>query len=188
MIDYSEEIKSRVDLLGLIKFYGFAPVHNRIPCPFHNGEDRNLSIKNNSYKCFVCGEHGDAISFVQKYFNLDFLSAISKINDDMGLGLPIGKAFSPREKTEAERKSEERRKQIAKRKERHEALQKAYENALDEWVKLDMVKRNCAPKSPDDGFSVTYVYALKHIDYAAYQLAEAENALYQFEQEKSNPL
>lgn len=184
MIDYAEEIKSRVDLTDLIRFYGFEPVHNRIPCPFHNGKNRNLGIKNNSYKCFVCGEHGDAISFVQNYFNLDFLSAISKINDDMMLGLPIGKTLSPREKTEAERKSEERRKQIAKRKERHEALQKAYENALDEWVKLDMVKRNCAPKSPKDGFSDAYVYALKNIDCAAHKLDEAEIALYRFEQEK----
>lgn len=184
MIDYAEEIKSQVDLLDLIKFYGFAPVHNRIPCPFHNGEDRNFSVKNNSYKCFVCGEHGDAISFVQKYFNLDFLSAISKINDDMRLGLPIGKTLSPREKTEAERKSEERRKQIAKQKERHEALQKAYDDALDEWIKLDMVKQNCAPKSPSDDLSAAYVYALKHIDYAAYKLDEAENALYQFKHEQ----
>lgn len=184
MIDYAEEIKSQVDLLDLIKFYGFTPVHNRIPCPFHNGEDRNFSVKNNSYKCFVCGEHGDAISFVQKYFNLDFLSAISKINDDMRLGLPIGKTLSPREKTEAERKSEERRKQIAKRKERHEALQKAYDDALDEWIKLDMIKQNCAPKSPSDDLSAAYVYALKHIDYAAYKLDEAENALYQFKHEQ----
>lgn len=184
MIDYAEEIKSRVDLIDLIRFYGFTPVHNRISCPFHNGKDRNLSIKNNSYKCFVCGEHGDAISFVQNYFNLNFLSAMSKINDDMMLGLPIGKTLSPREQTETERKSEERRKKIAERKERHEALQKAYNNALDVWVKLDMVKRNCAPKSPDDGFSDAYVYALKHIDYAAYQLDEAKNALYQFEHEQ----
>lgn len=181
MIDYAEEIKSRVDLIDLIKFYGFAPVHNRIPCPFHNGKDRNLSIKNNTYKCFVCGERGDAISFVQKHFNLDFLSAMSKINDDMRLGLPIGKTLPPREQAKAEWKSEERRMKIAERKERHEALQKAYCNALDVWVKLDMVKRNCAPESPDDGFSDAYVYALKHIDYAAYQLDEAENALYQFE-------
>lgn len=183
MIDYAEEIKGQVDLLELIKLYGFNPVRKRIPCPFHNGENRNLSIKNNSYKCFVCGEHGDAISFVQKYFNLDFLSAISKINDDMMLGLPIGKTLSPREKTEAERKSEERRKKIAERKERHKALQKAYEDALDEWVKLDMVKRGCAPKSPKDGFSDAFVYALKNIDYAAYKLDEAEIALHRFEQE-----
>lgn len=180
MIDYAEEIKSRVDLLDLIKFYGFDPVRNRIPCPFHNGEDRNLSIKNNSYKCFVCGEHGDAISFVQKCFNLDFLSSVAKINDDMRLGLPIGKKVSLKEQTE----SEERRKKIAERKERHKDLQKAYANALDVWVKLDMVKRNCAPKSPDEGFSNAYVYALKHIDYAAYQLKEAESALYKFEHEQ----
>lgn len=184
MIDYAEEIKSRVDLADLIRFYGFEPVHNRIPCPFHNGKNRNLGIKNNSYKCFVCGEHGDAISFVQNYFNLDFLSAISKINDDMMLGLPIGKKLSPKEQAEAERKSEEHCKKIKERKERHKALQKVYDDALDEWIKLDMVKQNCAPKSPSDDLSAAYVYALKHIDYAAYKLDEAENALYQFKHEQ----
>ena len=184
MIDYAGEIKSQVDLLDLIRLYGFDPVHNRIACPFHNGKDRNLSIKNNLYKCFVCGEHGDAISFVQKYFNLDFLSAISKINDDMRLGLPIGETLSPRQKAEAEHKSEERRKKIAERKERHKDLQKAYDDALDEWIKMDIVKRECAPKTPEDGFSAAFDYALGNIDYAKYKLDEAQIALYRFEQEQ----
>ena len=37
----------------------------RGPCPIH-GSDKgstSFSVCNNRYRCFACGEHGDAISF-----------------------------------------------------------------------------------------------------------------------------
>ncbi len=39
-------------------------------CPFHDDHDPSLSIRDDKiWKCFVCNESGNAISFVQKYEN-----------------------------------------------------------------------------------------------------------------------
>jgi len=36
-------------------------------CPFHDDTNPSLSIKHTHYKCFACGESGDALRFVQRY-------------------------------------------------------------------------------------------------------------------------
>ena len=46
-------------------------------CPFHNEKTPSFSVDEGrqTYKCFGCGEGGDVISFVEKYYNLDFMEA-----------------------------------------------------------------------------------------------------------------
>ena len=52
-----------------------------IQCPFHNDKTPSLSVKffpdNNKekFKCFACGESGDAIDFIQKYKSMKFKEA-----------------------------------------------------------------------------------------------------------------
>lgn len=52
-----------------------------IKCPFHAEKTPSLSIKffpdknKEKYKCFGCGESGDAIDFIIKYKNLDYIQA-----------------------------------------------------------------------------------------------------------------
>lgn len=52
-----------------------------IECPFHKEKSPSLSIKFNSntnkyfFKCFGCGECGDAIDFIEKYKNLNYIEA-----------------------------------------------------------------------------------------------------------------
>lgn len=48
-------------------------------CPFHDEKTPSFVVKQNAtenfYKCFGCGAGGDAITFVQKYKNLNFVDA-----------------------------------------------------------------------------------------------------------------
>ena len=106
-----------------------------------------------------------------------------KLIVDFQLGLPIGKPLSHQDQIEAQRKAAERKKQIAERQKRAESLRKAYDDALTEWIRLDTIKRECAPESPETPFSAAFAYALRNIDGAAYRLAEAEVNLYRFRQE-----
>ncbi len=52
-----------------------------IKCPFHNENTPSLSIKffpdanKYKYKCFGCGEVGDAIDFITKFKNLNYIEA-----------------------------------------------------------------------------------------------------------------
>lgn len=48
-------------------------------CPFHDEKTPSFSIKGEKYHCFGCGESGDVIDFVQKYFGLDFMGALKHL-------------------------------------------------------------------------------------------------------------
>ena len=59
-------------------------------CPFHN--DKNPSMKiDRRYYCFGCGEKGDAIDFVAKFYGLGKKDAAVQIEDDL---TPYFKKFS----------------------------------------------------------------------------------------------
>lgn len=52
-----------------------------VKCPFHNEKTPSLSVRFNSdtnkyqFKCFGCGTSGDAIDFIAKYKDLDYIGA-----------------------------------------------------------------------------------------------------------------
>lgn len=58
-------------------------------CPFHNEKSPSFNVNQTKgiYKCFGCGESGDAISFVRKYHTLDYPEAIEFIADFHGISL-----------------------------------------------------------------------------------------------------
>lgn len=184
MNNYADEIKGRVPLLDLLALYGFHPVFNRMPCPFHNGKDRNMLVSNNFYKCFVCGESGDIFTFVQRYFGLDFNAACAKINDDFRLGLPIGKVLPRAEQEEAAKREAERRRKAEERKRRHEALEKKWRDALTEFAMCDTIIQRCQPISPTTGFSDVFCWAVHNIDRAYAEMTEAQAKLFLFRQEE----
>lgn len=46
-------------------------------CIFHNDTHPSLTIfKDNRFKCFACGAHGDSIDFIKKLHNLEFIDAV----------------------------------------------------------------------------------------------------------------
>ena len=69
----------------------------RAPCPFHGGKNRNFAINSHKqfYHCFKCGESGGAISFVQKFDNLDFVEAIEVIAGEFGLKIEYDSNTKP---------------------------------------------------------------------------------------------
>lgn len=56
-------------------------------CPFHNDTKPSMNINDSKkiFKCFACGAAGDAISFVMKRENLDFVSAMKDICKRVGI-------------------------------------------------------------------------------------------------------
>lgn len=97
---YWEEIVNRISVAEAMSLYaGLRP--NRasfVCCPFHNEKTPSMKISEKGYNCFGCHEHGNVISFVMKYFNLDFKNACSKINYDFRLNLPIDRQLTEEEK------------------------------------------------------------------------------------------
>lgn len=48
-------------------------------CPFHMEDTPSFFVFKERFKCFGCGETGDVIDFIQKYYSLDFLQAIKHL-------------------------------------------------------------------------------------------------------------
>ena len=137
-MNYANEIKSRLTMPQILEYYGFKINRSkRIPCPLHNGDDANCGVKEHYIHCFVCGESADAIKFVMRYFGLDFKSAISKLNNDFCLGLPIGQRIDRRKQLEMERLAFQRRQKAKQEEAELQKIEDAYWAAFDEWKRLD---------------------------------------------------
>lgn len=185
MTNYADEIKRGVPATELFPFYGF-PVNRGGFCksPFASN-DKTPSLKvyggTRGWHDFSSGKGGDVIDFVREYFGLSFMDAQKKINDDFRLGLPIGKKLSREQQIEADRKAAERRRKQAEREMARQRVLTAYYAALDRWVYLDTLKRENAPKSPQEPINDRYAYAVKWIEWAADVLDEALCNLHDFE-------
>lgn len=127
MVLIAEQIKTILTMEDVLHMYGFeTPPHGRIPCPIHNGHDRNFSYKEKFFKCFVCGAHGSVIDFVMLLFGISFTQALVRLNADFGLGLT------------AERPSPAARSKVLE--ERRKAAEKAYK-AQEECESLALEHR-----------------------------------------------
>ena len=188
MFEYTDDIKNRINMIDICKTYGFNIQRgNFICCPFHNEKTPSLKLYdgNRGFYCFGCGEHGSVIDFVMRYFNLDFPKAISKLNDDFRLGLPIGKKIDRRTQLEMNKAAFERKRKAEQQQKERQKIEDDYWSAFDEWKRLDDNKRNYAPKTPTDPLHPLFVEALKNIDGAEYNLSCAEIARYEYEKRNS---
>ena len=87
------EIKSRLDILDVVQsrvvlkkkgqnYWGC--------CPFHNEKTPSfcVNVQKGIFKCFGCGESGDAISFLMKINNQSFSEVIKDLAIQFGIELP----------------------------------------------------------------------------------------------------
>ena len=102
---FLDELRGRVSLPGLVgrhiklerrgrEFAGLCPFHAEKTPSFYVVEDKNF------FHCFGCGAHGDAIGFVMRADNLDFLEAVEKLAGEAGLAVPQS---TPEEREKARR-------------------------------------------------------------------------------------
>jgi DNA primase len=87
-----EAVKAVTDIVALVE------AHTRLRksgsrfvglCPFHQERTPSFGVSpdRGTFKCFGCGEGGDAISFVEKMENVDFVGAIEWLADRFGVQL-----------------------------------------------------------------------------------------------------
>lgn len=82
-----DKILQAITIPDILQKYGYKlGRHNRIPCMLHGGTHNNLGYTDKVFNCFVCSQGGNVISLVMQLHNLDFKSAMIRINYDFGLG------------------------------------------------------------------------------------------------------
>lgn len=59
-------------------------------CPFHSEKSPSCTIypDSNSFYCFGCGAGGDAITFIRKIENLDYIEAVRLLAERAGIAMP----------------------------------------------------------------------------------------------------
>jgi DNA primase len=87
-----EAVKSAMEILPVVEDYvqlRKAGGTYKGLCPFHQERTPSFIVTpaRGSFKCFGCGEGGDAISFVQRMDNLDFVTAIEVLSKRFGVEL-----------------------------------------------------------------------------------------------------
>ena len=186
---YANEIKSRVSMPEMMRYYGFELDRSGFcKCPLHVEKTGRFKAYsgNRGFYCFGCGAHGSVIDFVMLYFGLSFKDALAKINEDFSIGLPIGERISLRQRREMEHRQRERQEERNREQRELERLYGEYWAAFDLWQKYDTNKREYAPKSPSEDFHPLYVEAIKNIDYASYLLDTAEMRLRNYADKRHN--
>lgn len=92
MSDQVDEVKAKTDIVSVISDYitlKKAGKNYKALCPFHGEKTPSfiVSPEIQYFKCFGCGESGDAISFLEKYEGMDFPEALKFLADKAGIVL-----------------------------------------------------------------------------------------------------
>ncbi len=93
---YSEaidEIRNRLDILDVVQSYVVLKKKGANYwgcCPFHNEKTPSfcVNVQKGIFKCFGCGEGGDAITFLMKINNQSFNDVIKDLAEKFGIELP----------------------------------------------------------------------------------------------------
>lgn len=157
-----DEVKERVTARAVMERAGI--VFNRsnmCKCPFHQDKTASMKVKPNDkkYFCFGCGEKGDAIDFVAKYYNLSPKDAAMQIADEFGIAYDSSVRSPPK----PVRREKSPMQILAETKTKTYRVLSDYLHLLKDW------KRDFEPKSMDE-IDSRYEEAVNNLPKVEYQL------------------
>jgi DNA primase len=135
---FIQELLSRVDVVEVVgrhvELKRAGTVHKGL-CPFHGEKSPSFTVSpsRQTYHCFGCGAHGDAIRFLMENQGLGFMDAVRDLAQRAGVTVPEGDA-SPEERARA---AEQREKNhtlsdvLARAGDHYKAMLKATPRAVD---------------------------------------------------------
>ncbi|MBP6901918.1 MAG: DNA primase [Burkholderiaceae bacterium] len=83
-----------------------AGINHKGLCPFHGEKSPSfiVSPSRQTYHCFGCGAHGDAIRFLTEHSGLGFMDAVRELAQAVGMNVPDDRSTpAERERAEAEK-------------------------------------------------------------------------------------
>ena len=91
--NFLQELKYKTDIEDIISTYVTLRKRGNTSvglCPFHNEKTPSFTVYNDtqSFYCFGCGAGGDAIGFIKKIENLDYIDAVKMLAERAGMQMP----------------------------------------------------------------------------------------------------
>jgi DNA primase len=105
---FVQDLIARVDIVELVGrtvTLKKAGINYKGLCPFHGEKSPSFIVSptRQTYHCFGCGVHGDAIRFLCEHHGMGFVDAVTDLAQQVGMPVPEDNA-SPEERAEAARK------------------------------------------------------------------------------------
>lgn len=90
---FLQEVRMKTDIADLISNYVTLKKRGNTYvglCPFHNEKTPSFTVYDDtqSFYCFGCGVGGDAVTFVKKIENLDYVDAVKLLAQRAGMQMP----------------------------------------------------------------------------------------------------
>jgi DNA primase len=103
---FIQDLLSRVDVVEVVGRHvelKKAGINHKGLCPFHGEKSPSfiVSPSRQTYHCFGCGVHGDAIRFLTEHHGMSFMDAVRDLAQQVGLAVPESTA-SPEDRAKAE--------------------------------------------------------------------------------------
>lgn len=170
-----KEVISSVSLKSVMEQNGTTFIRNKCLCMFHNDRNPSMSIKNERYKCFSCGESGDVIDFIAKLYGYTPIQAVKYIIETQGLNIDMGGYQPDKEKQEADRKAleEKERKERAEKKV-NDWINAMYRELCSVYRAFTDIKQDICDIEDIDDITDKQVYVLQNYDYIEYLLDELQ--------------
>lgn len=90
---FISELSSKVDIESIVSQYVPLKRQGRRLvgiCPFHSERSPSLTVytDTSSFYCFGCGAGGDAVTFIRRIENLEYIEAVKLLAERVGMALP----------------------------------------------------------------------------------------------------
>ena len=109
---FIQDLSSRVDIVEVVGRHvelKKAGINHKGLCPFHGEKSPSfiVSPSRQTYHCFGCGAHGDAIRFLTEHHGMSFMDAVRDLAQQVGLQVPDNQS-SPEERAKADAERSQR--------------------------------------------------------------------------------
>ncbi len=108
---FIQDLLARTDIVGVVGRHvelKKAGINYKGLCPFHGEKTPSfiVSPSRQTYHCFGCGAHGDAIRFLTEHHGLSFVEAVKDLAQEAGLAVPEDES-TPQQRAEAAERREQ---------------------------------------------------------------------------------
>lgn len=109
---FIQDLLTRIDIVDVVGRHvdlKKAGINHKGLCPFHGEKTPSfiVSPSRQTYHCFGCGVHGDAVRFLTEFVGMGFVEAVQDLAQQVGMVVPDD------ERTREEREAQDRRRKEA---------------------------------------------------------------------------